>query len=262
MFYGNRPWAIWCLSLFALLPSPFAEAVTMGMSAPTTAPGDIAALQIDITDATDEPHAVVFTLTFDVTRILLVDVVAGVAAADATLDVGSRGDGLTIVIFGGSGPLSEGILATINLRIGSQVAIGSTLPITPTGVSAANADAEELRLTLAQATINVAAPDVYHDADTDGDGRVGLSEVLRAVQLYRLGPIYCDESSEDGYTSMESARDCPPHDLDYAPQDWRFNLSELLRCIQFYNAENNAYHIDENGEDGFAPGPAGIESVG
>ena len=44
---------------------------------------------------------------------------------------------------------------------------------------------------------------------------------------------------------------CTPHDSDYNPQDWQISLSEFLRVVQFYNS--SGYHLDENGEDGFAP---------
>ena len=40
---------------------------------------------------------------------------------------------------------------------------------------------------------------------------------------------------------------------DFDPRNWRFELSELLRLIQFYNA--GGYHEDPSGEDGYAPGP-------
>jgi len=44
------------------------------------------------------------------------------------------------------------------------------------------------------------------------------------------------------------------HDADYNPPDWKIELTELLRIIQFYNV--GSYHIDPQGEDGFNPGPA------
>lgn len=48
--------------------------------------------------------------------------------------------------------------------------------------------------------------------------------------------------------------DCPPHASDYAPQDWRITLTELLRVIQFYNMPGGAYHASPGTEDDFAPG--------
>ena len=44
------------------------------------------------------------------------------------------------------------------------------------------------------------------------------------------------------------------HDADYNPPNWKIELTELLRIIQFYNV--GSYHIDPQGEDGFNPGPA------
>ena len=43
-------------------------------------------------------------------------------------------------------------------------------------------------------------------------------------------------------------------------QDWKFNLSELLRVVQLFNYRSGTvrtgeYHLDAAGEDGFNPGP-------
>ncbi len=43
-----------------------------------------------------------------------------------------------------------------------------------------------------------------------------------------------------------------PHSADYNA-DWRINLSELLRVVQFYNI--GSFHCDASTEDGYAPGP-------
>jgi Leucine-rich repeat (LRR) protein len=78
-----------------------------------------------------------------------------------------------------------------------------------------------------------------HAADQNGDGVIGLSELLRVIQFYNLSGYGCDEEgnpSEDGYLpGPGGAQDCPPHSSDYNPQDWDISLSELLRLIQFYN---------------------------
>lgn len=77
-----------------------------------------------------------------------------------------------------------------------------------------------------------------HTADTDGDLRIELSELLRLIQFYNTGSIACASpigSTEDGYTPTEGSIDCAPHPSDYAPQDWVIGLSELLRAIQIFN---------------------------
>ena len=42
-----------------------------------------------------------------------------------------------------------------------------------------------------------------------------------------------------------------PHALDYNGQDWNISLSELLRCIQFFNAGGMQPCVES--EDGFCP---------
>lgn len=97
-----------------------------------------------------------------------------------------------------------------------------------------------------------------HSADRNGDGKIDLSELLRAIQFYNAGGYHCAEtpdSTEDGYVpGLGANHSCPPHDSDYNPQDWGINLSELLRLIQFYNA--GAYFLcpDAATEDGFCAG--------
>jgi hypothetical protein len=47
---------------------------------------------------------------------------------------------------------------------------------------------------------------------------------------------------------------CAPHASDYNPQDWRINLSELLRVIQFFNSGGYHYCPTEGTEDGYCVG--------
>jgi hypothetical protein len=97
-----------------------------------------------------------------------------------------------------------------------------------------------------------------HSADSNGDNRIDLSELLRTIQFYNSGGYSCAPPgtlSEDGYVPGNSGlRDCFPHTGDYNPQDWIINLSELLRVIQFYNI--GGYHecLEQTTEDGFCPG--------
>ena len=91
-----------------------------------------------------------------------------------------------------------------------------------------------------------------HSADYDGDGRIGLGELLRVIQLYNSGQFQCYSLSEDGFLPGAGDETCTPHSGDYAPQDWSFNLGELLRMIQLYTM--GAYHACAEGEDGFCPG--------
>jgi parallel beta-helix repeat protein len=89
-----------------------------------------------------------------------------------------------------------------------------------------------------------------HNADTNGDFQIGLSELLRVVQFYNLLAYHCAVNSEDGFWPGPGAvEECLPHASDFAPQDWSISLEELLRTIQLYNSPG--FTPCEEGEDGF-----------
>ena len=101
-----------------------------------------------------------------------------------------------------------------------------------------------------------------HSADTDADGVIALSELLRIIQYYNSSGFHCDDTGEDGFSPErdETYQDCSPHAGDYNPRDFRINLSELLRIVQFFNS--GAYHptSDEEPEteDAYSPGPSPV----
>ncbi len=100
-------------------------------------------------------------------------------------------------------------------------------------------------------TVIVECP--YHKADQDQNGRIGISELLRVIQLFNSGGYHCDAAGEDGYApGAPGDTACAFHSSDYAPADWSISISELLRLIQFYNF--GGYHPCAEGEDGFCPG--------
>ena len=99
---------------------------------------------------------------------------------------------------------------------------------------------------------------------------IEMSEMLRVAQFYSIGSYHCEENpevqTEDHYepgTNTEY-QDCIPHSSDYNPQDWRIDLSELLRIIQFYNFYiediRKSYHfcpeLSPPTEDLYCPGGA------
>lgn len=90
-----------------------------------------------------------------------------------------------------------------------------------------------------------------HSTDTNGDGQISLSELLRLIQFYNSERFGCADGTEDGFAPGETDESCPPHAADYNPQDWRVVLTELLRVIQFYNSEGYTACLDS--EDGFCP---------
>lgn len=98
------------------------------------------------------------------------------------------------------------------------------------------------------------SPDSAHSADSNRDWSISLTEMLRVIQMFNYGGYGCDETSEDGFgPGVGKHRNCVPHAGDYQIQDWKFNLSELLRQIQLYNAPGKGYIVQEGTEDGFAP---------
>lgn len=112
------------------------------------------------------------------------------------------------------------------------------------------------RVTLVPNLVPVAVEVVAHVGDSDANGRIDLSELLRVIQLYNSSGYYCAASvgaTEDGYVPGVdiAAQSCTPHASDYNPQNWAINLSELLRFIQFYNS--GGYEACDEGEDQFCP---------
>lgn len=99
---------------------------------------------------------------------------------------------------------------------------------------------------------------VFHSADENRNGRIDLVELLRVIQFFNVEAYHCaeaPENTEDGYLPGPGLKhDCAAHSGDYAPQDWRVSLSELLRVVQLHNSP--AYHAcpGEGTEDGFCIG--------
>lgn len=92
-------------------------------------------------------------------------------------------------------------------------------------------------------------PDNLHSADTNGNGRISLSELLRVVQLANADAYRCSSGTEDGYAPSIGAQSCAHHSSDFSPKNFSIALDELLRTIQIYNS--NGYFACDSGEDGF-----------
>ncbi len=98
-------------------------------------------------------------------------------------------------------------------------------------------------------------PVILHSADYNNDGTVVLSELLRVIQLYNSNAFSCASDTEDGFALGTGKQDCTPHSSDYNPQDWKINLSELLRLVQFFNFPTAHYYAcGAPAEDGFCLG--------
>jgi len=87
-------------------------------------------------------------------------------------------------------------------------------------------------------------------------------ELLRVIQFYNSGGLHCAvarHDTEDGYMPGQGENHaCAPHASDYyGGSDWRIDLTELLRLIQFYNAGGCHACPGDGTEDGFCVGPPG-----
>ncbi len=79
---------------------------------------------------------------------------------------------------------------------------------------------------------------LYHSADINKNNRIELGEFLRVGQLYHTKDYHCDATTPDGYAlGLGTQYGCSPHSNDYAPQNWRISLNELLRLVQLYNSD-------------------------
>lgn len=115
----------------------------------------------------------------------------------------------------------------------------------------------------------------FHSADTNQDGMISLTELLRVIELYntrngtqRTGAYRVDATNaEDGFNTEPSRANgtvvtlAKFHSAD-TNHDGSLSLQELLRVIELYNhrtgtQRDGLYHLDAtNIEDGFSPGPA------
>jgi hypothetical protein len=96
-----------------------------------------------------------------------------------------------------------------------------------------------------------------HSADRNEDGVIALQELLRVIQLFNSPQYHCALATEDGYAPDAGPQACVPHSSDYLPQDWRINLSELLRLVQFYTIGGISACTGPHSEDGFCPNSPG-----
>jgi hypothetical protein len=79
------------------------------------------------------------------------------------------------------------------------------------------------------------------------DFAIGVTELLRVIQLFSAGVFHCADGTEDGYSPGFGVHpDCAPHTTDNNPQDWSVSLSELLRLVQLHNAPGGKYFFPED----------------
>lgn len=108
----------------------------------------------------------------------------------------------------------------------------------------------------------------FHDADTDGDRSINLSELLRVIELYntrfgttRTGRYQVQSGTTDGFSPDATTNEATPisrHHTGDFDRDGTISLSELLRVIELYNTRSGttrtgAYRPSEGTTDGFTP---------
>ena len=93
---------------------------------------------------------------------------------------------------------------------------------------------------------------VYLNFQVSPSAMVGAAATVRAAGADAsdaAGKAVSLSAANGGLTVTTGPK---PHSADYNA-DWRINMSELLRVVQFYNI--GSFHCDATTEDGFAPGP-------
>lgn len=98
-----------------------------------------------------------------------------------------------------------------------------------------------------------------HSADTNGNYRISLIELLRVIQIFNVGSYHCaatPDATEDGYVlGPGTDYSCFPHSSDFLPYFWKIDLTELLRLIQFFNIGSYHFCPGQGTDDTFCVGP-------
>jgi len=119
----------------------------------------------------------------------------------------------------------------------------------------ANGDGE---LSVAE-LLEISASGVVHSADINADFVLGLSEILRGIQLYNSGGYACAANAgatEDGYEARAPQGGdpgCVLHALDQNLNQ-TITLSELLRGIQLFSFQGHTFCQGQS-EDDFCERP-------
>lgn len=105
-----------------------------------------------------------------------------------------------------------------------------------------------------------------HSADTDGNLRFSLSELLRTFELHTATPTHdyhIDPLMKDGYGLGPGNRNGSPHTGDYDDgSDWVLSGREMVRMIDLFSGTpDHAYTSDATTPDGFKKEAGGAKSV-
>ncbi|MBI1319169.1 MAG: hypothetical protein GC168_09495 [Candidatus Hydrogenedens sp.] len=98
-----------------------------------------------------------------------------------------------------------------------------------------------------------------HSADTNGDYRFSLAELLRFVELHSAAATHeyhIDKKTIDGYSVGSGPRAGYPHTGDYIDgSDWTVSVREVIRMIDlFTSTTDHSYSFNLEAEDNFTKG--------
>jgi len=190
----------------------------------------------------------------------------------------SFGDGGATKPIVGVGSLAEWTWSTppaspVAFSYTLNVPAGATGAIPLVGTATVLQNAVTIPLLAKPDPLSLVAASTRHNADYDGDGKIGLVELTRVIELYntRIGTTRTGcyavaiTMSEDGFAADGERAGAAVVTLSHyhsadTGRDGRFSLIELTRVIELYNtragtARTGAYHVQAGTEDGFAPGP-------
>ena len=91
----------------------------------------------------------------------------------------------------------------------------------------------------------------FHSADRDRDHMIGVSELLRVIQLYNGGGYHLDVWGEDGYAPGLGEAPEVPHDAD-TDGDGIISRNEMAETAALYEA--GEYYVCGEDDEEFCPG--------
>ena len=254
-----RIWTQWAWGvgwLFMLAAAPCSwSAVVLDIGEAEGPSGATVHVPVSLAPGTETVAVLVLRIQLDLDALALLDVTPGAAALGAGKSVSHHvqtGGLLTVVVYGGAAIAGAGEVFSLSFSILGPPS--RVIPLSAVNADAASPSAAFIEVDVIPGQITVDFGDAPHSADTDGNGRLSMAELLAVVALFEAGEYHC--ASGGGYAAGVGDRTCPAHDSDYAPQDWRIGLEEMLRLVQLYNADEGRYRRDAAGEDGFGVGDA------
>jgi hypothetical protein len=275
------------LVVFVLCGSACAAAATVAADAVTADPGDSNVMVSVVLHPNpgDKVCSVQFDVVFDSNALSSSSITIGAAASRAAKDIISytlTAGRIRVLIAGmNQNTISEGALANLFLDVLYTAALGSYI-VGLQGVLLSDPYGSEIASAVISGSISIGGEGEglpegegaaegavegegggetgIHSADSNGDGQIQLSELLRVVQFFNMLGYQCaatPATTEDGYVPAPGTNhSCTPHNSDYNPRDWQINLTEILRLVQFFNI--GGYHPcpAQGTEDGYCTGPA------